>query len=79
METLGFNLNYDKYKPIIIHWFMNCSPVKTIINSLVKLNHVVLTNPTMPGDQIKLNYMCNNKVDTISEIWFPSKGSHVSP
>ena len=47
---------------------MNLSPGKTEINNLVELKHMVLNSPATLGDQIKLNYIHNNKVDTISDM-----------
>ena len=57
--------------------FLHCSlywlPGKNGRNNLLKLNNIALNRPAMVVDQIKLNSIRNNKVDTISEIWFPLK------
>ena len=43
------------------------------MNHLEKLSKMVLEILTTVDDQIKLYYIHNNKVDNISEIWFPQK------
>ena len=58
---------------------MNWSPVETGRENLVKLKSMVFNSPKIMSDRIKLNYTRNNKVDTISEIWFPpKKWEHIS-
>ena len=65
---------------LFLHWWLDWSPDETVKNLLVRLKHTVLNSPTAAGGQIKLNYIGNNKVDTISELWFPQNitGSQVS-
>ena len=41
---------------------------------------MVLNIATTAGDQIRLNYISNNKFETVPEIWLPQKrtGEHIS-